>query len=365
LSTNGQTFPRPIPSARPKRRPPSPPPLKQALPPITLPAHGGAIGHAEKAFGKPAQGWLDLSTAINPWAYPIPDISTDLWRRLPDENLETEVRKAAQRYFEIDALDAVSLAPGTQALIQWLPWLREPGTVGIVGPTYCEHAKAWSAAGHEVTAIGELPDWGDFAVVVVTNPNNPDGKRRFREGLLALAQGQAHAGGLLVVDEAFADVAPDLSIAKNANTEGLCVLRSFGKFFGLAGIRLGFALAHEELANELRTALGPWPVSGPALEIARVALRDQEWISNTRLALQQAADRLDSLLESHGLSMANGTALFRLAAHPNAHTLYRHLAVNGILVRAFEEQTNWLRFGIPGNETDFNRLDTALDRFSG
>lgn len=335
------------------------------MPPLTLPSHGGSIAHAEKLFGVPNQGWLDLSTAINPNAYPIPDIADSLWQRLPDSDLESATADAALKFFKAEKNESLILAPGTQSIIQWLPWLREPGTVGVVGPTYSEHARAWQAAGHEITIVPDLPNWGDFAVIVVTNPNNPDGKRRFREGLLKLAEGQAHAGGLLVVDEAFAEVAPDLSVANEGGREGLCVLRSFGKFFGLGGLRLGFALAYDELACELRTALGPWPVSGPALEICRQALANSNWQTQALSALKQSARTMDSLLERHALQLVGGTSLFRLVSHEKAHELYRHLAVNGVLARAFEDQPEWLRFGMPKNDTEFERLDAALGRFAG
>lgn len=351
------------PAAR-RRRPPAPPTPTVDLPPFTLPRHGGALAHAEKEFGTPRQGWLDLSTGINPNAYPVPDLPAELWQQLPDRDLEQACIEAARQYFGCSNADAVLPAPGTQSLIQWLPWLRAPGTVGILGPTYSEHATAWQAAGHETTEIADLPDWGDFAVVVVTNPNNPDGKRRFREGLLALAEGQAHAGSWLVVDEAFADVDPGISVAAEAGLEGLCVLRSFGKFFGLAGLRLGFALLHTELAAELKTALGPWPVSGPALEIGRAAMTDLSWQQDTRGKLEKRAQEMETLIARHGLKIVGGTPLFQLAAHPKAHDLYRHLAVNGVLIRTFEDQPEWLRFGPPKDDTAIDRLDAALGRFA-
>ena len=238
-------------SRRKRGIPHVPPPSQKELPLLTLPSHGGSIVHAEKLFGEPKQGWLDLSTAINQNAYPVPDILDSVWQKLPDNDLESAAADEALKFFKAEKKESLALAPGTQSIIQWLPWLRKPGTVGVIGPTYSEHARAWQAAGHEVTVIPDLPDRGHFSVIVVTNPNNPDGKRRSRRDLLRLAEGQAQTGGLLVVDEAFAEVAPDLSIANEGGRKGLCVLRSFGKFFGLAGLRLGFALAHDELTLSL------------------------------------------------------------------------------------------------------------------
>ena len=342
-----------------------PPPSQKELPLLTLPSHGGSIVHAEKLFGEPKQGWLDLSTAINPNAYPVPDILDSVWQKLPDNDLESAAADEALKFFKAEKKESLALAPGTQSIIQWLPWLRKPGTVGVIGPTYSEHARAWQAAGHEVTVIPDLPDRGHFSVIVVTNPNNPDGKRRSRRDLLRLAEGQAQTGGLLVVDEAFAEVAPDLSIANEGGRKGLCVLRSFGKFFGLAGLRLGFALAHDELTCELKTALGPWPVSGPALAICRQAFADTSWQNQALFDLNQSAANMDTLIKRHELMFLGGTPLFYLIAHAKAHELYYHLGLNGVLTRAFDDQPGRLRFGMPKNEEEFDRFDDALSRFTG
>jgi cobalamin biosynthetic protein CobC len=331
---------------------------------ISLPEHGGDILHAEQQFGAPKKGWLDLSTGINPAAYPLPELNAESWQKLPERRREDAALDAACRYYGVPDKTNLVHAPGTQALIQWLPWLREPGPVAIVGPTYTEHANAWRAAGHEATVIDGLPGWGDFPVVVITNPNNPDGKRHAPETLLALAEAQAFTGGLLVIDEAFADLCPEVSLAAKAGMEGICVLRSFGKFFGLGGLRLGFALADNTLADELRRALGPWPVSGPALDIAAKAFSDTGWIESTRRALAERAERLDGILQQHDFEILGGTDLFRLACHGDARAVYLHLAAQGILTRAFEDRPERLRFGLPADDEGFERLDAALGRFS-
>jgi cobalamin biosynthesis protein CobC len=248
---------------------------------------------------------------------------------------------------------------GSQALIQSLPRITAPTEVVILGPTYGEHAKAWTAAGHRVRPATDLAEAEHAAVAVVVNPNNPDGRVFAPSALLALAEAMAARGAMLVVDEAFADERPDLSVAPFVRP-GVVVLRSFGKFFGLAGLRLGFAIAESTLAERLEAHLGPWPVSGPALAVGKAALADEDWSAATILRLSLAARRLDHILAEAGLEVLGGTGLFRLARHPDAAALYDHLGRAGILVRAFAHRTDILRFGLPGGEAEEMRLHGAL-----
>ncbi len=248
---------------------------------------------------------------------------------------------------------------GSQALIQALPRITPVSRVAILGPTYGEHARAWSAAGHEVREVSALDTIGDCAVVVVVNPNNPDGQVTAPDVLLDLSDRLAGSGGLLVADEAFCDEYPELSLTSRVRT-GLVVLRSFGKFFGLAGLRLGFAVAEADLAARLADHLGPWPVSGPALGAGRSALADQDWTERTVTRLQEAALRLDAILRGAGLDVLGGTSLFRLARHADAPDIYEVLGRAGILVRAFPFRSDILRFGLPGSAAEESRLKAAL-----
>jgi cobalamin biosynthetic protein CobC len=216
----------------------------------------------------------------------------------------------------------------------------------------------------EVTEFDGL--WGaDLAVVV--NPNNPDGRITGKDALLALADEKRRRGGLLVVDEAFGDVGPSgLSLGPEVGRGHIVVLRSFGKFYGLAGLRLGFALAVPELAARLRATLGPWAVAGPAIAAGQAALSDAAWAEAMRAALAREAARLDRMLAAAKLEISGGTSLFRLARTPAAaDTLFEHLGQAGILVRRFAEAPTWLRFGLPGIEEDWQRLAAALSDFSG
>jgi cobalamin biosynthetic protein CobC len=322
---------------------------------MTLPLHGGDLAAAEALWGRPAQGWLDLSTGINPWPYPLPALAAEAWTRLPGAAEERALTGAAARRWHAPGPDRILAAPGSSALIQALPRLLPPGDMAVLGPTYGEHARAWAAAGHAVRRISSLDEVGGAAAVVVVNPNNPDGRTLAPDRLAALTGG----GRLVVADEAFADATPEGS-AIPLLRPGLVVLRSFGKFYGLAGLRLGFAVAEPALLDRLTAQLGPWPVSGPALAVGAAALGDEAWTTATRARLSDAASRLDAVLISAGLTIIGGTTLFRLAEHPLAGEVYQRLGRAGILVRAFADQPSRLRFGLPASEGDGARLRQAL-----
>jgi len=327
--------------------------------------HGGDLTGAIARYGGTPQMWLDLSTGISPWPWPIPaDLPGAVWQRLPSRAAEEALIAAARDAYSVLADAEVVVAPGTQSLIQWLPQLASRGPVAIVGPTYHEHELAWRIAGHEVIAVAnldELPDAVRHAVVV--NPNNPDGRVTGHPALARAAELLQDRGGWLVIDEAFADMEPEISAV------GLCVdlpvviLRSFGKFYGLAGLRLGFAIAHRDIAERISLALGPWPCSGPALNIGLAALRDREWARCTRNAIQHRTRELDTVLAVAGLTILGGTGLFRLVQHPDAKKMHAVLAAQYIWCRRFEWADDLLRFGLPPHKHDLDRLAGALASF--
>jgi len=325
-----------------------------------LPLHGGDLAAAERRWGRPALGWLDLSTGINPHPYPLPALAPALWTRLPGAADEAALVQAARHRFAAAATVEIVAAPGSQALIQALPRLRPKGPVAILAPTYAEHARAWSAAGHAVASIDDPAAADPAGMLVVVNPNNPTGRRIAPADLIGLAARFAASGGLLVIDEAFADPDPELSLIPSLPAATV-VLRSFGKFHGLAGLRLGFAVTAEAgLAEGLRRGFGPWAVSGPALAIGAAALADDAWAEANRARLAADQARLVGLLISAGLELVGGTPLFTLVRHPEAELLWERLGQAGILVRAFDFQPDWLRIGLPPDETGFERLARAL-----
>jgi cobalamin biosynthetic protein CobC len=313
-------------------------------------AHGGDLGDVRRRHPQAPQPWIDLSTGINPLPYPVADLPADAWSRLPSHDAEqTLIAAAAQRYrCQPGQLIA---APGTQALVQILPRLVPHSRVAIVGPTYAEHALNWRRNGHEVRVVANL-EAAD--VVVVVNPDNPTGRLLPPQALRAVA------ARLLIVDEAFIDLMPNEASLAGALPDNAIVLRSFGKTYGLAGLRLGFAIAPTPLAARLRDELGPWAVSGPALAIGATALTDDAWLQAAAARLTGDGRKLDALLVAAGFTILGGTPLFRLASHPKAHEKVEELARQGIHVRAFGHQPTWARFGLPRGDAEFRRLSAAL-----
>ena len=327
--------------------------------------HGGDIAEAVRLYGRAREHWLDLSTGINPHAYPIPadDLSAEI-ARLPDSGDLKRLNTAARSTYRVPEGAGIVPAPGSQAIIQWLPVvLAGDGPVAIVAPTYGEHGETWRRAGRTVVEIdnpSEAPP--EAAIVVVCNPNNPDGRFHDADALRPLADRLRRSGGWLVVDEAFVDLCPKRSLVGLAADYPVVILRSFGKFFGLAGLRLGFALAPAALADRLMTALGPWAVSAPAFAAGMHALGDDAWQTEMRARLKREADELDRTVARAGLTEAGGTALYRLYRAREAGALHRRLAEQGIWTRVFDDRDDWIRLGLPGSPERLARLADALSR---
>ncbi|RDC72625.1 threonine-phosphate decarboxylase [Rhodovulum sp. 12E13] len=318
--------------------------------------HGGDPGEGMARHGGTPEDWLDLSTGINPVPYPLPDIPARAWAALPAEREIAAVEDAARAAYATPA-QAVALA-GAQAAIQLVPHLGRGGAARVLGPTYEEHEGALVEGGWQVTQVREMAALAGADLAVVVNPNNPDGRRHAPGELRALA-GRV---GLLVVDESFADAEPALSLAARLGpeTDRLVVLRSFGKFYGLAGLRLGFALAGDALAERLRMLAGPWRINGPAVAVGRAALADTGWQDATRARLAQDAARLDRLAAGAGWRLVGGTPLFRTYDVGDGTGAQDRLARARIWTRAFPYAPSWLRLGLPGTEDGWVRLARAL-----
>jgi cobalamin biosynthetic protein CobC len=307
--------------------------------------HGGGIDAAALAFGGARADWLDLSTGINPVAYPLPAIPADAWVALPDQAARDAIEAAARAYWNVPKTAAVLAVPGASSVIAQIPRLAPAADVHIPGPTYNEHAASFTALGWNVTSTPQ----GASASVHV-NPNNPDGRTW---------QAQDPAGSLRIVDESFCDVTPDATLIAEATKPGTLILKSFGKFWGLAGLRLGFVIGDPALVQTLATMQGPWAVAGPALTIGTAALRDAQWTSVTCQRLQKDADRLDQLILRHDAKRVGGTSLFRLYEVDDAATWQTKLAHHHIWSRVFPYNSKWLRLGLPGPQ-GWTRLETAL-----
>lgn len=335
---------------------------------MTAPAspilHGGGIAAAARLYGGRPQDWLDLSTGINPCPPALPDIPAAAWHRLPEGELVEAARDAARHYY--NAWHCLPLAaPGTQSVIQHLPKLADPARpVAVLGPTYGEYARVLRIAGLQVDEITTPDEVRDaHGLVVVVNPNNPTGRVLPRIELLALAERLHAKAARLHVDEAFGDGETGESLAADAGrVPGLTVFRSFGKFFGLAGLRLGFVLAEEAVLSRFADWLGPWPVSGPALSLASSLMRSDLSPLRQTIAARHAAHR--AVLEGAGLTILGGTTLFTLVDHARAGALHEHLCRHHILVRKFDYDPRWLRIGLAPNDEADQRLATALAGFS-
>ncbi len=322
------------------------------------PLHHG--GEPPIEVGREGPDWLDLSTGIAPFAYPFSPPTASAWQKLPRLREEQAALVAAARYFGLDRQSDICLGPGSQALLQLLPELLPTGAVRVLGPTYSEHAYRWGRAGHlvhEAANLAGLPP--ECRYIVLVNPNNPTGAVHEPKDLLALAALLAARDGYLIVDEAFCDVMPARSLAAHAGEPGLLVLRSFGKFFGLAGLRLGFLLGPAEIIAKARLRMGPWPVNGPALAVAAQAYGDGAWIAAHRRVLAGQAAKLQTLLAGHG-EIVGGTDLFVLLHSERAGDILARLAAVHIHVRDFADHQTWLRFGLPGDDAAWSRLQDAL-----
>ncbi|MEM1086457.1 MAG: threonine-phosphate decarboxylase CobD [Pseudomonadota bacterium] len=322
--------------------------------------HGGALDEMRKLYPNAPEPWIDLSTGINPWPYPDITVSQNAFTCLPTQERYEACKSAMASSIGADP-DQLILAPGSELLIRLLPTIIKPKRIAILSPTYGDHAAVWKGQGaHMIETSDPFAMINSVDAIIVTNPNNPDG-RIFDPQLLEAARAAlAHRGGWLIVDEAYADLMPDKTLASKGGTDGLIILRSFGKVFGLAGLRLGGMIAPSAVLNAMAGRLGTWPVSGAALEVGQRAYRDITWQNQTRDKLKQAAARLDLILKTAGLSILGGTDLFRYVETHDAYDLFNRLARAGIYVRRFGWSTMHLRIGLPQSPEAEARLRAAL-----
>ena len=323
--------------------------------------HGGRLRKAALDYGIAEADWLDLSSGLAPWPFAVPEIPLRAWARLPetDDGLE----QAACDYYGASQVLPVA---GSQMAIQLLPRLRRAGKVGVLSPCYAEHAEAWRRSGYIVREVleQEVEFFLDsLDVLVVVNPNNPTGLSLTPARLLDWHARLAQRGGWLVIDEAFMDNTPQLSLASHTHQVGLIVLRSFGKFFGLAGVRLGFVLAERKLLRLLAEQVGPWAVSGPTRVLGQACLQDTEAHTRQRIRSDEASERLALLLERYGFKPQGGCALFQWLITEHAPALHEFMARRGILLRIFTHNSS-LRFGLPANAAEEARLEQALQAFA-
>lgn len=327
--------------------------------------HGGSLARARALFPNACEPWIDLSTGINPHSYPFFDLPATAFTRLPETSGNVELAAVASKAYGAPKAENVVPAPGTQILLPRVASLVPTGRASILSPTYAEHRRAAAISGHEVREVTDFDGLFEADLAVLVNPNNPDGRIVDRARLLSLADAMHRKGGLLVVDEAFMDVGPTAeSVVGDVDRGGLVVLRSFGKFFGLAGLRLGFAIAGQHHARRLEAGLGPWAVAGAALEYGLKALADTSWRDEMRARLAQEAAALDALFARYQVPVSSGTSLFRFFRTPAAAALFEAFGRQGILIRNFAERPHELRVGLPGGEHEMKRVEEALQNWA-
>ncbi|WP_394154301.1 threonine-phosphate decarboxylase CobD [Vibrio maritimus] len=331
--------------------------------------HGGNLIKAINEYGGEPNGWLDISTGVSPFTYPVPVIPDSIWNRLPQSNDGLE---RAARFYYRSASEPLAVA-GSQAAIASLPELftsrlKRLGTVCLPRVGYKEHQRAWETYRYHgsqwlIEFYDETPSVYQLEnsdVVVIINPNNPTGQRFSQSQLDAMYQKMQINQGYLVIDEAFADCTPENSLLRRQSLyERLLVLRSVGKFFGLAGARVGFVFAMPPLLSALENQLGPWTVTGPSRWVVKTALMDTDWQLKTRQSLAQNMKRLHALLIRTLTKRVAYTDLFITAYVNEAAVLHRHLCERQVLTRLCDER-NALRFGLPRTSCQWAKLESAL-----
>ena len=365
-----------------------------------LPAHGGALKAAADHFNIPLEQWLDLSTGINPSSWPVPEIPSSVWQRLPEDTIADQLTEdsravsieqlALEYYLSAEksssaVIQSTNVMPcaGSQQGIRLLPLLynalqkkakqgvkvQTEAKVWVTSGSYSEHGLAWEEQGHRVRKvacdrISQLLTQQPVDVLILINPDNPSGHRWKPEQLLKWWSILHRRGGWLIVDEAFMDMTPEQSLAPQVEREGLIVLRSIGKFFGLAGIRLGFIFAAEKSIRRLNKMLGPWVLSHPAQYIGKLALQDQSWVERQKIDLSEQAERLATLLKKYLPFDIEGTDLFCTMYFNEAENVFYQLAKQGILTRylvATTKTSAGIRFGLPeNNQASWQQLEAAL-----
>ncbi|MCY4273936.1 MAG: threonine-phosphate decarboxylase CobD [Gammaproteobacteria bacterium] len=319
--------------------------------------HGGNLDLAVRLYGGTYEDWIDLSTGINPYPYPFGNIPERAWSCLPTAHEIGNLERIAGIAYGVSDLLTVAIS-GAQTAIQMIPLLRSQGLVRVLSPTYSEHATAFKNSGWKVENVSTLEELNGADVGVVVNPNNPDGRHHQPLELLNISS----SIGILLVDESFCDLYPELSVAPliTDQSESIIVLRSFGKFYGLAGLRLGFALSGKNNIDNLRQLAGPWPVSGPAISVASIALADREWRTKTLKRINYESAKLDQLANQSGLKLVGGTLLFRTYKTDRMNEIKKQLIQQRIWARFFQDYPDWIRLGLPAKPEHWHRVRRAL-----
>ena len=318
--------------------------------------HGGDIDNAIKKYGGNKDDWIDLSTGINPNHYPYKLINIRELQNLPYKNDIDNLNKLAKKYFQTTA--CVRAVSGAQGGINILPFLLPNKTVSILSPTYNEYQNVFSNSLKKIINVKNLSELKKSQIAIICNPNNPDGKLYSNDNLLKISKSVEY----LIIDESFIDQYPRKSLSHKLDDQtNILILRSFGKFFGLAGIRLGFLISNKEIDKKIQFLIGNWPISNVAINVASKALIDHVWIMNTISFLKEGSYFLDCLASEINWKVVGGTNLYRLYETPNAHDAQNKLANFKIWSRRFSYSKKWIRLGIP-RKKDFKKVSEIFKK---
>lgn len=346
--------------------------------------HGGNLTEAIKQYNITKENWLDLSTGISPWTYPFQPLPDRVWQELPPSG--SELLASAAKFYDVKQ-NSITATPGSQIAIRLLPQLFEPSKVAIPTLGYKEHAASWQMANHQTlhyhdaTELLELINTNRVEHVVVINPNNPNGEKL---NLRTLDRIILKISGICIIDEAFIDYYDDdfdegddstsissaTKVLSDFEYDNLIILRSVGKFFGLAGIRLGFCIGFHPSLQTLNALLQPWSISHASQYIGIQALQDKQWQQQQRVKIKQHQnafqmalnDLLNQHLEQHTSAEA-GLFTTVFADDTALNKLHHQLAKQGILTRLDNDQQSWLRFGLPLNIAEFEERILRFDSF--
>lgn len=319
--------------------------------------HGGDLDRAVMEFGGKKSEWIDLSTGINPNFYPVDSIENIDIHTLPSkDDIKNLIDVARKFYYTNGFLNVLS---GAQAAINLLPYLFPSGDVSIIEPTYNEYKQTFLNTNWKVNIVHNLKKMEGSTIAIICNPNNPDGKIFYQDDLIKLSK----KVDLLVIDESFMDLYPSLSMSNiiNKNTKNIIILKSFGKFFGLAGVRLGFIISGKDISEKIENLIGPWQVSNPAIIAGTQALKDDVWIKNNIQKLKKYAYKLDILANQLNWRLIGGTYLYRLYETDSSIETQKKLAQKKIWSRIFSYSNNWIRLGIP-SEKKFLEVSSKLSK---
>ena len=317
--------------------------------------HGGDIDLAIKKYGGQRADWIDLSTGINRTSYPWQESVKVELRDLPSSKLLMGLEKAASRAYKVAEGTDTAAVQGAQQIISLLPiCLKNYNSVAILGPTYNEYEKAFKSSGIKAETVSEVSKLSSSDIAIIVNPNNPTGKVIAEEILDDLSKKVR----ILIIDESF----KMFSSRRIQKFDNVIQINSLGKFFGLAGVRLGFVSGPSDFIKSVREMLGPWPISSIAAEIGIIALNDTTWISEMEKILLEGSNVLHKACSTKNWKLVGKTNLFHTYATSSCLEVEEQFAAHYIWIRTFDYSQTWIRLGIPTSKYEWTRVRQVLNQ---